>query len=272
MTESGDQIATQAERPPLGIIDLIGATFRSFFARFGLIFALAYLAALAVLAINSLLIGPLALGALDPDASEQAVLELFSTADGMARFFAVSLITPAIGFSLSNALIALAAYDAQAGRPARLGRYLATALSHLPAIIVLSLVVSVLGWIGFAALIAPGLWIFAVFAVTAPAIVIERAGFGALGRSAALTRGYRWPIVGAILLLGLIALALNAAFEFGLSPLLLEIGEPWLIAAIAAATAALTLGVSGAFVATLYARLREIRDGATPEALAAVFD
>src|SRR3546814_15392056 len=44
----------------------------------------------------------------------------------------------------------------------------------------------------------PGLWLLAVFAVVVPAIVVEGAGFGGLGRSIGLTKGFRWPILGAM--------------------------------------------------------------------------
>lgn len=55
--------------------------------------------------------------------------------------------------------------------------------------------------IGFVLLIVPGLILITIWAVVAPAIVIENAGaIGAFGRSRELVRGHGWPVFGSIVL------------------------------------------------------------------------
>lgn len=65
--------------------------------------------------------------------------------------------------------------------------------------------------IGFVLLIVPGLILLTIWAVTAPAIVVERAGaLEAFGRSRELVRGNGWPVFGVILVAFLITFAIQA--------------------------------------------------------------
>jgi hypothetical protein len=67
--------------------------------------------------------------------------------------------------------------------------------------------------IGFVALIVPGLYLVTIWAVIAPAIVIERKGvFAAFGRSRELVRGYGWPVFWVIVVAILISLAGTLVF------------------------------------------------------------
>jgi hypothetical protein len=64
--------------------------------------------------------------------------------------------------------------------------------------------------IGLVLLIVPGLILITVWAVVAPAIVVEDAGvLGAFGRSRELVRGNGWPVFGAIVLAYLIVLVVS---------------------------------------------------------------
>ncbi|MFN8163581.1 MAG: hypothetical protein U0R26_07080 [Solirubrobacterales bacterium] len=61
--------------------------------------------------------------------------------------------------------------------------------------------------IGMVLLIIPGLFLLTIWAVIAPAIVVERTGvLGAFGRSRELVRGNGWPVFGVIVVAFLIAL------------------------------------------------------------------
>ncbi len=61
--------------------------------------------------------------------------------------------------------------------------------------------------IGFLLLVAPGLYLMTIWAVAAPALVIERRGIGAaFGRSRELVRGHGWQVFGVIVLVVLLAL------------------------------------------------------------------
>jgi hypothetical protein len=64
--------------------------------------------------------------------------------------------------------------------------------------------------IGFVLLIVPGLILITIWAVVAPAIVIEDAGvIGAFGRSRELVRGHGWPVFGSIVLAYLAVLIIS---------------------------------------------------------------
>ena len=67
--------------------------------------------------------------------------------------------------------------------------------------------------IGFILLIVPGLILLTIWAVTAPAIVVEREGIlGAFGRSQDLVSGATWRVFGVIVIAFLITIALGVAF------------------------------------------------------------
>ena len=125
------------------------------------------------------------------------------SSSGSIMNWALSLLLPIVFYGLATALLVQLAYDAKLGRPLQPGRYVAPALRAAIPIAVLMLIAGILTGIGFVLLVVPGLWLYAVFSLVAPAVVIEGAGFGGLGRSAALTKEYRWPIVGALILLGI---------------------------------------------------------------------
>lgn len=73
-------------------------------------------------------------------------------------------------------------------------------------LIVLSVLLAIGVTIGFV-LIVPGIYLMTIWAVAAPALVIERSGiFAAFGRSRELVRGHGWKVLGVILLVVLLAL------------------------------------------------------------------
>jgi len=177
---------------------------------------------------------------------------------------------------LTIALLVQLAYDAKLGRPITPLAYISPALKAIVPIVVLSLAIGILAGIGFMLLIIPGLYIYAVFSVTTPAIMIERVGFGGMSRSASLTRDYRWPIIGALILLGLCTFGLSLVSGFVVTALVLAIGVNaagiGLGLLLSALIAGLTYGLSGIGAALIYARLRDIKEGISVDDLAAVFD
>jgi hypothetical protein len=71
----------------------------------------------------------------------------------------------------------------------------------------LSLLLGIAVTIGFFLLIVPGVYLMTIWAVAAPALVIERRGVSAaFGRSRELVRGHGWQVLGVILLVVLLAL------------------------------------------------------------------
>ena len=181
-----------------------------------------------------------------------------------------------IAMGVTTALVVQLAYDAKLGRRNALTTYIRAAIPAIVPITVLTIAVTVLAYIGALALLIGMVWVYAVFSVMAPAAVIERAGLGAMRRSAVLTKEYRWPIVGAFLVVGIINTVLSKVVEFlqYYEHLALPAGLVGEIAYGVVMLAIISLGFaySGIVSALVYARLREIKDGLDIYQLAAVFD
>ena len=190
--------------------------------------------------------------------------------------FVVDMIIQMSIYGLMVALIVQMAYDVKLGRSPSIGRYIGPALKTLAPVLMVSLIVFVLVGIGFVALIVPGLWIYAVFCVIVPAIVIERAGFGAMRRSAALTKDFRWAIVGLLIVVWICALLLAMVFGIIVTLALSVTGGGFLSDLLAVILLSgingFTYSLSAISVSLIYARLREIKEGVGVDQLASVFE
>jgi rubredoxin len=83
-------------------------------------------------------------------------------------------------------------------------------LSLMFPVILVALLQSILLFMGFMALVVPGLIIMTMVWVAIPAAVVERPGiFASLSRSGELTKGFRWQIFGIVICLGLVQFCLN---------------------------------------------------------------
>jgi hypothetical protein len=135
--------------------------------------------------------------------------------------------------------------------------------------------------LGFLLLIVPGIILYVMWSVAAPALVEERLGpVEALGRSSDLTGGVRWKVFG----LSLVVLVIYWLF----SGLVAMLGVMWYggIAELAAASngsvplgylvingiaGTLTSAVWGVIQTSLYVELRDWKDGPATQALAEIF-
>ncbi|HEX4197799.1 MAG TPA: hypothetical protein VHZ26_10185 [Caulobacteraceae bacterium] len=167
------------------------------------------------------------------------------------------------------------------GRRASFGECISTGLRHWFWLLLLAIVTGVALFFGFILLIFPGLMMLTAWVVAVPAQVVERTGvFGALGRSADLTRGRRWPIFGLLVVYAIAAYIFQivlqsltnvavVGFLHGLSPTLAPLVGGLIISPV---NRTITSLVGAAGVASIYYELRSAREGIGPEALAAVFD
>lgn len=116
--------------------------------------------------------------------------------------------------------------------------------------------------IGFLLLIVPGLFLATIWAVIAPAIVIERTGvLGAFGRSRELVRGHGWQVLAVIVVVFLIVLIVRAvlgAIAVGIE----DATGVRILFDIVAST--ITAPIAALVAAVLYFRLRRLNEGATP--------
>lgn len=163
------------------------------------------------------------------------------------------------------------------GRPASLREcFNAGGRSCLP-LIGLFIVMGVAVFFGFLFFIVPGVMMALAWVAATPVLVVERTGvFAALGRSADLTRGRRWPILGLVILSSVaigvvqnvITGVVGSLFSVGVSPM----GQLTAQLPVGAVIGVAASVVTSTGVAALYYELRSTREGIGPEALAAVFD
>ncbi|SLN24976.1 hypothetical protein ROA7450_01026 [Roseovarius albus] len=251
---------------PLGVGSIIGESFTIFFRKFFTVLILAFVPTLIGLVVTGQLVGwGLAMGD-DTNIS----LEAFS---GMG--FALSMVIQFAVYGLSTALLVQMAYDSKLGRPANVAAYFSRAVQSIVPITLLSIVAGILIGLASLALVVPGLWLYAVFSVLVPAVVIDRAGFGALGRSTSLTKEYRWPVLGSLILIGICSWALSFALTFVLGLVGIGFGGAAVGAVSIVLFAAITgvsYGLSAVAISLIYARLREIKEGTSMNDLASVFE
>ncbi len=185
----------------------------------------------------------------------------------------------AVVIMLMMATLVLTAHHAGHGQQLLIHRLVGQTLAAGPAIVLLGLVYMGLVGLGMVALLIPGLYLMARYSVLPMAILADDAGFSAMQRAAELTEGYRWPIAGAftimLILTAVIVLAISMA------PLLFiggtietAPGEPdfAILMLIQSLGNAVQYALIAVFVARLYSRLREIKDGPGSHDIAAIFE
>jgi hypothetical protein len=247
---------------PLGAGSIISESFSILFGKFIQVVIITFVPLILGLLVSSALNGPeVAIGLAEPDFS----------APGAGIGFALATIVNLVVYTLTTALLIQLAYDAKLGRPVQIGRYIGPALSVIVPLAILSIVATLLFAIGFALFVVPGLWIYAVFSVMAPAVVIERVGFGGLGRSASLTKGYRWPIVGTYFIAFIVVIIINVVAGL-LVGLIATVGGVVVGIILFAALSTVGTGLIGIMASLIYARLREIKEGVSVDQIASVFE
>lgn len=267
---------TETPREPLGVGALVGETFSIFFRRIFSFMLLGFVILALTTTLSGLLFGFDVVFGLSVDETDPFANPILDNPGG----FIASILISMLGFGFMTACFMMLSYDAKLGRPARIGGYVMVAARFVVPIAILTLIVSILVGIGMVFLIVPGLWVWAVFSVMVPAIVIESAGFGAMGRSAELTKGYRWPIVGLYIVFFILVIVIAAVVggvAGGISGAAIASGTVpgaggilWLIVVQSLANAA-SYGFMSVASAVLYARLREIKDGVAVDSLVEVF-
>jgi uncharacterized membrane protein len=135
--------------------------------------------------------------------------------------------------------------------------------------------------IGFLLLIVPGIILYVMWSVAAPALVEEQLGpTEAFGRSNYLTSGARWKIFALMLVLlvlywmfSALVVALAALWYGGLADLVVSEGGGMPIGylAINAIAGTITSAVWGTIQTSLYVELRDWKDGPRADTLAEIF-
>ncbi|SOH92462.1 hypothetical protein SAMN06273572_101309 [Monaibacterium marinum] len=119
--------------------------------------------------------------------------------------------------SALSAVLHLAAWDVMRGAHPQPNAYLNRSAQMILPLFFLSIVVGIIVGFGVILLIIPGIYLFGMFAVLVPIIVIEGRGWEAMMRCVELSRGRRWHIAGSFvgLLVLLIAIVIVSAAIMG---------------------------------------------------------
>jgi Membrane domain of glycerophosphoryl diester phosphodiesterase/Uncharacterised protein family (UPF0259) len=164
------------------------------------------------------------------------------------------------------------------GKKASIGECLSTGLTRMLPLLALGLLSSLGIVLGLLLFIIPGAILATRWAVAAPVLVAERTGImDSFGRSAELARNNRWRIFW--LLLIWVVLNFIMEFAFGsviglLGGAMVQFGESafWIYMGIFGIYSAIVAMIPAAGSAALYAELRTIKEGASTEDLARLFD
>ncbi len=160
------------------------------------------------------------------------------------------------------------------GRPADVGDSIAQGLALVFPGIGVILVSGLLVLAGLLLFVVPGVFAYALFWVAVPVAVVERTGINAsLRRSAALTRGNRWRILGLTVVLIMFQWLLAEAVTLPMD-LFTDSAEPagFFATLVYLILDTVYLALSAVVTAVGYYYLRVAYDGADIEQIATVFD
>lgn len=283
---------TGQEKLPLGAGKIIGRAFPLVFANFGplLVVSTAHFAFLGLC--GGMLLGEEILDVLGSRAG--TALRALAQGPQIELRGAVFAFLVVLSYSFVFAAATRMLFRSEMGKLDTLRRALATGARHAFPLFVVSVIVVFL----FVPILYGGVTalnavhrsdndnilavIFGVFIalfyvhagfMPAPAVVVvEKLSLSAIGRTWNLTSGYRWPIVGLVLIFALIFWTLTGAIW--MARFLAEVqGEIGGVISILISLAGLTLttGLMVAVVTLVYVRLREIKEGFFVEEVSEIF-
>lgn len=135
------------------------------------------------------------------------------TEGNLSLFWLAIVVSLAVG-TLYQGMVVELVRDVQDGRrDSSVGDLMRSVLPVLGALIGAGILAGLGIGAGFVLLIVPGLILLTMWAVIAPAIVVERRGvFDAFGRSRQLVKGQGWPVFGTVVVAYLIAIVAEIVF------------------------------------------------------------
>lgn len=199
---------------------------------------------------------------------------------GIVLTMGSSVVFLVFGMLVQGAIVRATAAYADGNR-ATFGESVGTGLSAALPLIGLTILLILGLSLGFLFLVIPGIMLYIMWSVAAPALVVEKTGvFAAFGRSRFLTKGARWKIFGLSLLLIVIFMLLSSIVGVlmvmggGMQNLAASIQGgrlPILYTIVSMVSGTLMTAFWSTTQASLYIALREWKEGPQAEALASVF-
>jgi len=171
--------------------------------------------------------------------------------------------------ALSQAVILYAAFEDMRGRPVNMMESLRIGFGRILPVLGTAIVVGVLTMLGGIALVIPAFIVMTMMFVAIPACVVERIGpVKSVGRSAALTKGYRWRVFG-LWISFMIVLGIVQSVSVGIGS---AIGGVFVARLILLLWNAIYIAFSATLVVVTYRDLRVAKEGVDTDQIAAVFD
>lgn len=239
----------------VGVFALARDGFRLFFANIGRFFTYAFLPGLILAAMNAYLFAGLETAPVDPAASP-----IFSVSAGKILVFLVSTLLHYLVLSV----LSLLAIDLLLGLDHKASQYIGQAVRHLLPIVILSTLYTIAIGVGAALFIVPGLYLAAKYYVFAQATLFENLGWSGLGRASDLSKGYRWPLVGFILVVTIVFILVAGVLVEALAA---QIGGG-IAFLIDVLVQTIALGLYACLAGVTYLRLRRLTDEMTLEQIA----
>jgi len=180
----------------------------------------------------------------------------------------VTVIVSIVLNALSEAIVLFGAFEDMRGRPVNLIESLQVGLARIFPVIGVALLVGILTGLAAILLVFPAFIVVTMLFVAMPVCIVEQLGaVKSLGRSANLTKGYRWRIFGlwlVVILVTLIGTALIGAISY-LTGTMIGAVLKLIWGALAGAFNAIMVVVS-------YHDLRVAKEGVDTDKIASVFD
>lgn len=171
-------------------------------------------------------------------------------------------------FAIQGAMI-YGAFNELRGQGFTVGEALSKGLSRFLPLLGVAILSGLAISIGMLLLVIPGLWLFCVLYLAAAVCVVEQRGVtDSMSRSGELTKGYRWQILGLILIIGIA----SALIAFILSYIGARIAG-FVVGQLIGNLVQIYMGaLGGVLVAIVYYRLRTIKEGVDIDKITHVFD
>lgn len=181
--------------------------------------------------------------------------------------FSVILLFALIAYQLIILAVVIAADAAIAGRRWEVGEVIAKAVRHMPAALVVAILMSLGVVAGCAACVIPGVFLFVIWYVAVPALVLEKTGpIGAFSRSYQLVAPQFWYVL--LLALGVFVINMAAGVIVGIAGLI----SPYLELAGNVVTNVFMTALAPVFQTVVFLHLRRHREGDPGDQIAEVFE
>jgi hypothetical protein len=192
---------------------------------------------------------------------------------GLLATYASAPVTT-ICWAIVNGAVTYGVVQDLRGRTTSIAQAGAIAVRRFLPLIGIAILVALLFWLGLVLLIVPGLIVYCLYYVAAPACVAEQAGVGAsLSRSRYLTKGHRLQIFGAAALIFIVNVAITSATASAVIALGAQATTALRAVQIASFVAQAVFGAFNAvLVGVFYYQLRVTKDGVDIDKIASVFD